>query len=127
MSRLIYIIPWAICDTENLYIKRLEQTGVSLPKERDIVDDWTVDQVIPNPDRRSKDVFVVLDVYCGYDFTKHNQEVSIVDLSNSVTHLRELGYMPADDAEREFLRQKVLKWDQPVRHAKKAGTKVRKR
>lgn len=119
MSRLIYIIPWAICDTENLYIKRMERKTEELPKEQDVVEDWTVKAVMPSPDRRSKDVYVVLDVYRGYDFKKRHQEVSILDLTNSVAYLQELGYTPADEAERGFIRQKVLKWDKPVKKEKK--------
>lgn len=124
MSRLIYIIPWAICDTENLYIKRLERKTEELPKEQDVIEDWTVKTVMPSPDRRSKDVYVVLDVYRGYDFKKRHQEVSILNLTNSVAYLQELGYTPADEAERGFIRQRVLKWDKPVKKEKKEKRKV---
>ncbi len=120
MSRLIYIIPWAICDTDNLYIKRMEMNAGELPKEQDVVEDWTVKTVMPSPDRRSKDIYVVLDVYRGYDFRKRHQEVSILDVTNSVAYLQELGYSPADEAERGFIRQKILKWDKPVKKEKKA-------
>lgn len=119
MSRLIYIIPWAICDTDNLYIKRMEMNAGELPKEQDVVEDWTVKTVMPSPDRRSKDIYVVLDVYQGYDFRKRHQEVSILDVTNSVAYLQELGYSPADEAERGFIRQKILKWDKPVKKEKK--------
>lgn len=119
MSRLIYIIPWAICDTDNLYIKRMEMNAGELPKEQDVVEDWTVKTVMPSPDRRSKDIYVVLDVYRGYDFRKRHQEVSILDVTNSVAYLRELGYSPADEAERGFIRQKILKWDKPMKKEKK--------
>lgn len=124
MSRLIYIIPWAICDTENLYIKRTERKTEELPKEQDVVEDWTVKTVMPSPDRRSKDVYIVLDVYRGYDFKKRHQEVSILNLTNSVAYLQELGYAPADEVERGFIRQKVLKWDKPVKKEKKEKRKV---
>lgn len=123
MSRLIYIIPWAICDTDNLYVKRTERKTEELPKEQDIVEDWTVKTVIPSPDRRSKDVYIVLDVYRGYDFKKHHSEVSILDVTNSVSHLQELGYAPADEVERGFIRQKILKWDKPVKHTQSSGKK----
>ncbi len=119
MSRLIYIIPWAICDTDNLYIKRMEMNAGELPKEQDVVEDWTVKTVMPSPDRRSKDIYVVLDVYRGYDFRKRHQEVSILDVTNSVAYLQELGYSPADEAERGFIRQKILKWDKPMKKEKK--------
>lgn len=115
MSRFIYVMPWAICDTDNLYLKKLEQKTEDLPKEQDVIEDWTVQKVIPSPDRRSKDIYIILDVYRGYDFRNRNREVSIVDVTNSVSHLRELGYEPADEADRGFIRQKVLKWDKPVK------------
>ena len=115
MSRLIYIIPWAICDTENLYVKKMDlgQTvaPVEIPKEGDSVDDWTVKSVIPSPDRRSKDVYVELDVYRGYDFKSRSKDVSVLTISNSVSHLRELGYTAAEEDERSYLRRKVLKLD----------------
>lgn len=124
MSRLIYIVPWAICDTEHLYLKRTEQNG-ELPKKYDSFEDWTIQEVIPNPDRRSKDVYIVLDVYCGYDFKGRNREVSILDITNSVSHLTELGYEPADETDQSYIRQRVLKWDKPIRIPQ--GNKKRKK
>lgn len=123
MSRLIYVMPWAICDTENLYLKKIELKDETLPKEQDAVEDWTVQKVVPSPDRRSKDVYIILDVYRGYDFKSRNREVSIMDITNSVSHLKELGYEPADEADKGFIRQKILKWDKPM---KKAQTVKRK-
>lgn len=125
MSRLIYVMPWAICDTENLYLKKMEWKTEELPKVQDTVEDWTVQKVVPSPDRRSKDVYIILDVYRGFDFKSRNREVSIVDVTNSVSHLRELGYEPANEADRGFIRQKVLKWDKPMKKTqmvKKKGT-----
>lgn len=123
MSRLIYVMPWAICDTENLYLKKIELKDEVLPKVQDTVEDWTVQKVVPSPDRRSKDVYIILDVYRGYNFKSQNREVSIVDVTNSVSHLKELGYEPANEADRGFIRQKVLNWDKPM---KKTGA-VRKK
>lgn len=122
MSRLIYIVPWAICDTENLYVKRIEQKEAVLPKVQEEFDDWTIQSVIPSPDRRSKDVYIVLDVYRGYNFENRNRDVAILDITNSVVRLQELGYESASDEDREFIRQKVLKWDKPV---KKTATKAK--
>lgn len=125
MSRLIYVIPWAICDTDNLYVKRVEQKDDVLPKEQDSFDDWTIQQVIPSPDRRSRDVFILLDVYRGYDFQNRSKEVSILNITNSVSHLQELGYETASETEKAFIRQKVLKWDKPEKKnpKQKAGVK----
>lgn len=124
MSRFVYIIPWAICDTEHLYVKKLEQKDMELPKEQDAFEDWTVQKVMPSPDRRSKDIYIVLDVYRGYDFKNRNREVSILDITNSVSHLQELGYEPADESEKTFIRQKVLKWDKPVKKIQTTKTKI---
>lgn len=117
MSKLIYIIPWAICDTENVYVKKVEQGQTEVPQVGDTVDDWTVKNVIPSPDRRSKDIYVELDVYRGYDFKKKDKKVSVLRINNSIEHLQELEYVPAEDADRSYIRQKVLKLD------KTAGTK----
>lgn len=118
MSRLIYIVPWAICDTENLYIKKIEMRSEEVPKEHAAFEDWTIQTVMPSPDRRSKDIYIVLDVYCGYDFQRPHQEVSILDVTNSVSHLQELGYAPAEEGEKEFIRQRILRWDKPIKNAK---------
>lgn len=124
MSRLIYVMPWAICDTDNLYLKKIEQKHDMLPKVQEAVEDWTVQKVVPSPDRRSKDVYIILDVYRGYDFKSRNRQVSVMDVTNSVSRLRELGYEPASEADRGFIRQKVLKWDKPIKKpAAKAGSK----
>ena len=56
-----------------------------------------------------------MDVYRGYDFKKSNRQVEILDITNSIERLHELGYMPAGEEERVFLRQKVLGWDKPVK------------
>ncbi len=115
MSKLIYIIPWAICDTENVYVKKVEQGQTEVPQVGDTVDDWTVKNIIPSPDRRSKDIYVELDVYRGYDFKNRTKNVSVLRINNSMEHLQELEYMPAEDEDRSYIRQKVLKLDKPVK------------
>ena len=119
MSRLIYVVPWAICDTENLYIKKVEQKDPVVPKEQEPVEDWTVQKVIPSPDKRSKDIYILVDVYRGYDFQNPNRQVSVLDVTNSISRLQELGYQPADEGDRLYIRQKVLKWDKPEKQGKK--------
>lgn len=119
MSRLIYVIPWAICDTENLYIKKVEQKEPVVPKEQEPVEDWTVQKVIPSPDKRSKDRYILVDVYRGYDFKNPNRQVSVLDVTNSIEHLNELGYQPASEEERNYIRQKVLQWDKPEKQRRK--------
>lgn len=119
MSRLIYVVPWAICDTENLYIKKVEQKDPVVPKEQEPVEDWTVQQVIPSPDKRSKDIYILVDVYRGYDFQNPNRQVSVLDVTNSISRLQELGYQPAGEGDRLYIRQKVLKWDKLEKQGKK--------
>lgn len=126
MSRWNYIVPWAICDTDNIYVKRMEQKDMELPKVQEIFDDWTIQSVIPSPDRRSRDVYILLDVYRGYDFKNRNREVSILDVTNSISHLQELGYEPAGEEDRTFIRQKVLKWDKPVKKPIAKGKSIKK-
>lgn len=111
MGKLIYVVPWAICDTDNIYVKKVNQTSDELPGEQDMVDDWMVQSVIKSPDKRTKDIYVILDVYRGYDFAKKSKEVSVLDITNSVKRLQALGYMPAEEAEKTFIRQRILKWD----------------
>ena len=124
MGKLIYIVPWAICDTDNIYVKKVNQISDEVPGEQTIVDDWSVKSVTKSPDKRTKDIYVVLDVYHGYDFATKNREVSILDVTNSVKRLRELGYVPAEESEKIFIRQKILKWDsaKPRKTSGKAGT-----
>lgn len=124
MSKLIYIVPWAICDTDNIYIKKMNRISDELPEEQDTMDDWVVQSVMKSPDKRTKDIYVVLDVYRGYDFTKKSKEVSVLDVTNSVKHLQALGYMPAEDAEKTFIRQKILKWDKAQIHKKSQQRKT---
>ena len=81
MGKLIYIVPWAICDTDNIYVKKVNQISDEVPGEQTIVDDWSVKNVIKSPDKRTKDIYVVLDVYHGYDFATKNREVSILDVT----------------------------------------------
>lgn len=126
MSRWNYIVPWAICDTDNIYVKRMEQKDMELPKVQEIFDDWTIQSVIPSPDRRSKDVYILLDVYRGYDFKNRNREVSILDVTNSISRLQELGYEPAGEEDRAFIRQKVLKWDKPAKKPIAKGKSIKK-
>ncbi len=118
MSKLIYIIPWAICDTENVYVKKMELNQTEVPQVGDTVDDWTVKQVIPSPDRRSKDIYVELDVYRGYDFKNRNKNVSVLQINNSKSHLQELGYIPADETDNIYIRRKVLMLDKPEKTKK---------
>ncbi len=117
MSSLIYVVPWAICDTENVYIKKVSNEGASVLGKGTPVDDWCIRDVINSPDRRSKDVYAIIDVYNGYDFKNADRKkpVEVVKLTNSMKNLKELGYVMADETERHFIREKVLKIEKPIK------------
>lgn len=126
MSNIVYVVPWAICDTDNMYIRKAENDGSIVLDKGTPVDDWCIRDVVNNPDRRSKDVFAIIDVYNGYDFKTDKKQVSLVGLTNSVEKLSEYGYKKADEQELQFLRQKVLKLDKPVKQTAKTKTKPKK-
>ena len=108
---IIYVVPWAICETESIYVKKVNGDGVPAPEKGTAVDDWCVRNVIPNPDRRSKDIYAVIDVYNGYKENLNEKGMSVFSLSNSVEKLEELGYVKATETEAEHIRKKVLKLD----------------
>lgn len=110
VSSVIYVVPWAICDTENMYIKKVDKEAVpSLEKGMPVDDDWCIRNIIANPDRRSKDVYAIVDVYnsCG-DKTKE-KDMTMYFLNNSVELLEEKGYVRATDLEREYINARVLR------------------
>ena len=109
MSSIVYVVPWAICDTDNIYTKRVEIGSVPEPVKGDTVDDWCIRDVMPSPDKRSKDIYVVIDVYNGYQEKLNEKGMSVFSLSNSIDKLAEYGYVKAEDKEAEFIRTKVLK------------------
>lgn len=112
MSSIIYVVPWAICDTENMYLKKVNKDTMPAPeKGMTIDDDWCIRNVIANPDKRSKDVFAIVDVYNGYKEKLGEKGMSVFSLNNSVRTLSERGYVRASDTEREFIRSRVLKLD----------------
>ena len=113
MSSIIYVVPWAICDTESMYIKKIDNDGSVVLEKGTPVDDWCIRDVINNPDRRSKDIYAVVDVYNGYNFNEPGKAVSLLNITNSVNRLKEYGYRKADEKELAFLRQKILKLDKP--------------
>ncbi len=123
MSSIIYVVPWAICDTENVYIKKVSLEGADVLDKGTPVDDWCIRDVISSPDRRTKDVYAIVDVYNGYDFDNADKKkpVEIVKLTNSITNLKSLGYELADETERQFIREKVLMIDKAGK--KKSGKK----
>lgn len=112
LSSIIYVVPWAICDTDNMYLKKVNSDSVPAPEKGMSVDeDWCIRNVISNPDKRSKDIFAIIDVYNGYKEKADEKGMSIFSLSNSVDTLTERGYIRATDTERDFIRTKVLKLD----------------
>lgn len=107
MSNVIYVVPWAICDTENVYTKKVASDTV--PAKGDTVFDWCVRDVIPSPDKRTKDIYVVIDVYNGYKERMNEKGMSVFSLNNSSDKLEELGFAKAEEKDAEFIRTKVLK------------------
>ncbi len=115
MNSIVYVVPWAICDTDNVYIRKTENDGTAELVPGTAVDDWTVREVIPSPDKSSGDLYVILDVYGGYRFTEETKKnVRVVRFTNSSSRLTGLGYEPAEEQERTFIRRKVLKISEAV-------------
>ena len=112
MSSIIYVVPWAICDTDNMYLKKVNSDTVPAPeKGMSVEEDWCIRNVIANPDKRSKDIFAIVDVYNGYKEKSDEKGMSVFSLNNSVENLSQRGYIKATDAERDFIRRRVLKLD----------------
>ncbi|MBQ9872478.1 MAG: hypothetical protein IJM27_11210 [Eubacterium sp.] len=105
MSDTYYVVPWAICDTDNIYIRKAEASEIAVG---DAIDDWTVQKVVT--DRKTKDIYVIVDVYRGLRLSKGAaKDVGVVSLTNSVHYLEELGYRVASEEEAEYIRRKILK------------------
>ncbi|MBP3621267.1 MAG: hypothetical protein J6J16_05870 [Lachnospiraceae bacterium] len=120
MSNIIYVVPWAICDTDSIYVKKVASDTVPTPVVGESVDDWCIRNVIPNPDRRSKDIYAIIDVYNGYKEKMNEKGMSVFSLTNSDSRLTECGYVKvADEKETEFIKTKVMKLGKAVKKAKK--------
>lgn len=110
MGKIIYIIPWAICDTDSLYIKKIENDKTSQPEAGDEYEEWIIKDVIPSPDRRSRDIYALVDVFKGYNLAERdNKTVPIISLTNSKKKVKELGFVKATDEEKEYILTRVLK------------------
>ncbi len=117
MSDTYFVVPWAICDTDNIYIRTAEPGKTDGASENgeaseiaagDAIDDWTVQKVVT--DRKTKDIYVIVDVYRGLRLSKGAaKDVGVVSLTNSVHYLEELGYRVASEEEAEYIRRKILK------------------
>lgn len=118
MSNVIYVVPWAICDTDSIYIKKVSSDIAPKPEVGLEIEDWCIRNVIPNPDKRSKDVYAIIDVYNGYKEKLNEKGMSVFSLSNSADKLQEYGYIKATDAETEYIRQRVLKLDKSAKKKK---------
>ncbi len=109
MSSIVYVVPWAICDTESIYIKKTDAALVPAPEKGAEINEWCIRNVLPSPDGRSKDIYAVVDVYNGYKEKMNEKGMSVFSLSNSAERLEELGFTRADEKESYFIRTKVLK------------------
>ncbi len=115
MSSIVYVVPWAICDTDSVYIKKVPSDEVAELAVGDSVWDWCIKKIIPNPDKRSKDKYAIIDVYNGYESKKNEKGISVFSLNNSADKLLEYGFEKASDQEAAFIKQRVLKTDKSVK------------
>ncbi|MBO6114876.1 MAG: hypothetical protein J6P57_07455 [Lachnospiraceae bacterium] len=109
MSSIVYVVPWAICETDNIYTKKITFENMEKPSKGDAIDDWCIRDVMASPDKRSKDIYAVVDVYNGYKEKLNEKGMSVFSLNNSAEKLTEYGYKKAEDKEADFIRNKVLK------------------
>lgn len=119
MSNIIYVVPWAICETDSVYIKKVPSDTVPKPEKGMEIEDWCIRNVVPNPDRRSKDLYAIIDVYNGYNTKMKEKGMSVFSLNNSAEKLSEYGYIKASDTEAEYIKTKVLKLNKNDKKAKK--------
>lgn len=118
MSSIIYVVPWAICETESMYIKKVSSDTVEAPVKGATVWDWCIRNVIPSPDKRTKDIYVVIDVFNGYKEHINEKGMSVFSLNNSAEKLVELGFDKATESEAEYIRTKVLKLNKDAKRKK---------
>lgn len=109
MSNIIYVVPWAICNTDSIYVKKVPSDTAPAPVAGQVIDDWCIRNVVPNPDRRSKDVFAIVDVYNGYKEKMNEKGMSVFSLNNSESRLKECGYTKASEEETLYIKTKVMK------------------
>lgn len=122
MSYIIYVVPWAICDTDSIYLKKVNSDTVPAPVKGMEFEEWCIRNVIPNPDKRSKDIYAIIDVYNGYSEKLNEKGMAVFSLNNSVDRLLEYGYTKATEEETRYIRQRVLKIDKPEKKAKQTKT-----
>lgn len=109
MSSIIYVVPWAICDTESIYVKRVKGEEAAIPEKGSEFNSWCIRDVIASPDRRTKDTYAVVDVFNGYKDKMNEKGMSVFSLTNSPNVLLELGFEKAEETEAAFIKNKVLK------------------
>lgn len=119
MSSVIYVVPWAICDTESVYINKVGSDTVAAPEKGAEAWDWCIRDVMPSPDKRSKDVYAVIDVYNGYKEKLNEKGMSVFSLNNSVERLEECGFVRATDTEADYIKARVLKLKKSAKKVKK--------
>ncbi len=108
MSSIFYVVPWAICDTDRIYIRKTENDGSREYQTGEELDDWTIQKI--HTDKKTGDLYILLDVYRGCRASKGMaRDINIVSLTNSVHFLQELGYRAADEQEADFIRSRVMR------------------
>lgn len=119
MSSVIYVVPWAICDTDSVYINKVGIDTTVVPEKGAEAWDWCIRDVMPSPDKRSKDIYAVIDVYNGYKEKLNEKGMSVFSLNNSVERLEECGFVKATDVEADYIKARVLKLEKSAKKAKK--------
>lgn len=108
MSKITYIMPWAISDTSSVFTKTIEQEPLGEDLSGTIYDNWTINKIIRHPDGRKKIQYVILDPYCGnLDNTKYKIN-KVIELTNSRKNLKSLGYTKVTGNDKDFIRNSIL-------------------
>ena len=42
MSNIIYVVPWAICNTDSIYVKKVPSDAAPAPVAGQVIDDWCI-------------------------------------------------------------------------------------
>ena len=83
MSSIIYVVPWAICDTESIYVKKVKGDDIPVPEKGSEFNSWCIRNVMASPDRRTKDTYAIVDVFNGYKDKMNEKGMSVFSLTNS--------------------------------------------
>lgn len=97
MSNIIYVIPWAICDTDSVYIKQVIRDEKHSVSAGDPFEEWRILEVVPDPDG-SNSVYAIVDVLDGYGTKNKQKGKPVICLTNSMARMMMLGFTRATGA-----------------------------